>query len=159
VTYQWFLFFHILAVLGLLGSHGVSVVVLYRIRRERDRRKILDLVTLSGETILPMYISVAALVVFGVLAGLKLHAFSHWWIWLAIFLLLATIGLMTALARPYFARVKLACEVRPSGVSRVADEELAEILGSSTAHVIAAIGVIGLVAILYLMVFQPGALN
>ena len=33
--------------------------------------------------------------------------------------------------------------------------ELSEILRSPTAHVLAAIGVIGLAAILYLMVFQP----
>ena len=88
--------------------------------------------------------------------GLKLKVFSHWWVWVAIVLLVAIIGLMTAVAKPYFKRVKAACEVRPSGVPRVSDEELGEILRSPTAHVVTAIGVIGLVAILYLMVFQPG---
>ena len=45
--------------------------------------------------------------------------------------------------------------MRPSGVPRVSDEELLEILRAPTAHVISAIGVVGLLAILYLMVFQP----
>ena len=35
---------------------------------------------------------------------------------------------MTAVAKPYFAKVKAACEMRPSGVPRVSDEELGEIL-------------------------------
>ncbi len=83
--------------------------------------------------------------------------FSNWWIWVAIGILAVMIALMTAIAKPYFRRVKEACEVRPSGVPRVSDEELGQILRSSRAHVITAIGVIGLVAILYLMVFQPGA--
>jgi hypothetical protein len=132
--------------------------VLYRIRSERDRKKILDLVSLSGETTIPMYIALGLIVISGVLAGLKLGSFSHWWVWTAIVVLLATIGLMTAVAKPYFAKVKIACEVRPSGVPRVSDEELGEILRSSTAHVITAIGVGGLLVILYLMVFQPGVL-
>ena len=64
--------------------------------------------------------------------------------------------LMAALARPYFAKVKTACEVRPSGVPRHSDEELTEILTSSRAHAISLVGAVGLLAILYLMVFKPG---
>jgi cytochrome bd-type quinol oxidase subunit 2 len=154
--YQWILLLHIVSVLALLGTHGTSMVVLYRIRAERDRKKIFDLISLSGETTIPMYVSIGAIVVTGILLGVKLKVFSHWWVWLAIVLLVAIVGLMTAIAKPYFKRVKAACEVRPSGVPRVSDEELGDILRSPSAHVITAIGVIGLVAILYLMVFQPG---
>jgi hypothetical protein len=155
--FQWMLFLHVLSVLALLGTHGTSMVVLYRIRAERDRTRIVNLISRSGETAIPMYVSVGAIVLTGVLLGLKLTVFSHWWIWVAIGILAATIALMTVVAKPYFRRVKEACEVRPSGVPRVSDEELGQILRSPRAHVITAIGVIGLVAILYLMVFQPGA--
>jgi len=155
MSFRWLLFLHIASVLALLGTHGTSITVLYRIRRERDRARILDLVTLSGETILPMYVSLAAIVVTGVLLGLKVHAFSLWWIWAAIAILVVVAALMGAIARPYFARVKEACQMRPSGVPRVSDEELLEILHASTAHVLSAIGGIGLLAILYLMIFQP----
>jgi hypothetical protein len=154
--FQWVLFFHILSVLVFLGAHGTSMIVLYRIRGERDRKKILDLITLSGETTIPMYVGLLGVVISGVLAGLKLQSFKHWWVWLAIAILVVTIGLMYGIAKPYFDRIKLACEVRPSGVPRVSDQELGEILGSPRAHVIAAIGVAGLASILYLMVFTPG---
>jgi len=156
MSFRLLLFLHILSVLALLGTHGTSMTVLYRIRREKDRGRILDLVTLSGETITPMYISLAAIVITGVLLGLKVDVFSEWWIWVAIVVLVVVAALMGSIARPYFARVKEACQVRPSGVPRVSDEELAEILKAPTAHVISAIGVVGLVVILYLMVYQPG---
>ncbi len=149
------LYLHVLSVLGLLATHGVSMVVLYRIRPERDRKKILDLITLSGETTLPMYISLGGIVLFGVLAGLEGQYFDEAWIWVSIVLLLLIVGLMTALAKPYFARIKEACQVRPSGVPRVSDEELGQILGGGTAHLITAIGAIGLLLILYLMLFKP----
>jgi cytochrome bd-type quinol oxidase subunit 2 len=154
--FKWVLYLHIVSVLAFLATHGVSMVVLYRIRAERDRKRILDLITLSGETTIPMYISLGAIVVTGILAGLKIKSFREWWIWAAIVLLVAIVGLMTAIAKPYFNRVKTACEVRPSGVPRVSDQELGEILGAPAVGLISAIGIIGLLAILYLMVFQPG---
>jgi hypothetical protein len=77
-------------------------------------------------------------------------------VWLAILLLVGTVAYMTAVAKPYFAKVKAACEMRPSGVPRVSDEELEELLSSNLAHKITAVGAGGLLVILYLMVFQPG---
>jgi len=158
--FSWVLLLHILSAFALLGTHGTSMFVLYRIRGERDRAKILTFLTLSGETTIPMYASTGAIVLSGIWLGLMpaIGAFKHWWVWVAILLLVATIGLMTVVAKPYFVRVKAACEVRPSGVPRVSDEELREITTASTAHLITAIGVIGLLGILYLMVFQPGVL-
>lgn len=154
--FNWVLYAHIASAFTFLSLHGVSMVVLYRIRAERDREKILALISVSGTTTLPMYISLGAIVLTGVLAALKLESFGHWWVWVAIGVLVVTIGLMTAVAKPYFAKVKLACQVRPSGVPRTSDQELGEILGGPTAHVITAIGLVGLLAILYLMVFTPG---
>ena len=102
-----------------------------------------------------MYIALGVLVVGGVGSAITLHVISDWWLWTSILILLITIGLMTVLAKPYFQRITAACEVRPSGVPRVSDEELQQLLGSNEAHVITAIGAIGLLAILYLMMFKP----
>jgi hypothetical protein len=155
MSYAWLKFLHIASVLALLGTHGTSMVVLYAIRRQRDRTKILDMITLSGLTIGPMYVSILAVVVFGVWLWIKVYSLGTVWLWLAVVLLVLMIGLMNATAKPYFASIKEACQLRPSGVPRVADEELAEILRSPRAHLVTAIGVIGLAAILYLMVFKP----
>lgn len=155
MAWQWWMFLHIAGVLAFVGAHGVSMVVLYRIRGERDRRRIAELIAFSGTTTLPMYVSLGVLLIGGVGAGLTLRLFSAWWVWTSIAILLVTIGLMSGLAKPYFRRITSACEVRPSGVPRVSDEELEQLLRSGEAHVITAIGGIGLLAILYLMVFKP----
>jgi hypothetical protein len=155
MSFSWLLFLHIASVLALLGTHGTSMVVLYGIRNERDRARIMAMVQLSGRTTVPMYVSILAIVVFGSLLAFKLHMWGQTWLWVSIGILVVVIGLMTAVAKPYFAKVKEACQLRPSGVPRISDEELAEVLTSSRAHLIAAIGVIGLLAILYLMVFKP----
>jgi hypothetical protein len=158
MTYSWLLYLHLAAVLALLGTHGVSMTVLYAIRKERDRAKILAMVGVSGQAIVPMYVSIGAVIVFGSLLWFKMrlaYGVGTVWIWSAIVILIAVIGLMTMTAKPYFARVKEACQVRPSGVPRVSDEELGEVLRSPRAHLITAIGVIGLAAILYLMIFKP----
>ena len=132
------------------------MVVLYRIRRERDREKILSFITLSGETGRPMYLSLVAIVLSGSYLGWRLSSFQHWWIWTAVAVLVLTTVLMIVVAKPYFDRIKTACAMRPSGVPRKSDEELIGLLTSAHAHVVSAIGVLGLVGILYLMVFQPG---
>ena len=154
MTITWLLYLHILSVLTLLGTHGVSMTVLYAIRKERDRARIMSLVQLSGQAIIPMYVSILAIVVFGSWIAFKLHLWSKTWIWLSIGVLVATIVLMGLTARPYFAKVKEACQMRPSGVPRISDEELAEVVGSPKAHLITAIGLIGLLSILYMMVFK-----
>ena len=155
MSYSWLKFLHIAAVLALLGTHGVSMTVLFAIRRERDRAKIMTMMALSGQATIPMYVSILAVVLFGVLLWNKVYGFGTTWLWASLVLLIAIVGLMTATAKPYFARVKEACQVRPSGVPRVSDEELAGVLRSSRAYLITAIGVIGMLAILYLMIFKP----
>jgi len=155
MTYSYLKFLHIAAVLALLGTHGVSMTVLYAIRKERDRAKIMTMMAVSGQSVIPMYISIAAVVVFGVWMWIKIYGVGTTWLWLSLVLLIAMVGLMTVTAKPYFARVKEACQLRPSGVPRVSDEELGEVLMSAKAHLITAIGVIGTLAILYLMVFKP----
>ena len=154
MSITWLLYLHILSVLALLGTHGVSMTVLYAMRKERDRARILSLVQLSGQAIIPMYVSILAIVVFGSWIAFRLHLWGKTWIWLSIAVLVATIVLMGFTARPYFAKVKEACQMRPSGVPRISDEELAEVVGSPKAHLITAIGLIGLLSILYMMVFK-----
>jgi hypothetical protein len=155
--YRWWVLLHILGVVGFLTAHGVSMYVLYQVRAvDLDRGRILGLLTFSGSTTVPMYVSLLALLVGGVLAGIAGGWFSYWWIWLSILVLVLTTAAMYAMAKPYFERLKAACEVRPSGVPRVSDEELRQILEGPSTNLIAAIGGLGLVIILYLMIFKPG---
>jgi len=155
IDYRWWVFIHLAGVFGFLLAHGASVSALFRLRKERDREKIRQLVQFSGSTIRFFYISLVVLVVGGVGAGLQAHWFKQKWIWEAIVVLVVVTVLMFIVARPYYRRVAEATELRPSGVPRVSDEDLALRLKSATPVVVALLGFGGLAAILWLMIFKP----
>jgi hypothetical protein len=156
MAFNWWKLLHLVGIFSFLICHGVSIFVLYRIRNvQLDRVKIAELISFSGQTTMPMYVSLLVLIVGGVGAGLTIEAFSKLWLWASIAILLITVGLMAAVASPYFKQITAACEVRPSGVPRKADEELDALLHSRTASLITAIGSAGLAVILYLMIFKP----
>lgn len=155
--YRYWVLAHLLGVFGLLASHGVSMFALYRIRGVGlDRHKIAELIAFSGSTTIPMYVSLGLLLVGGVVAAIQGNYLSDPWILLAIAILVVIMGSMYGLASPYFRRITAACAMRPSGVPRTSDEELRELVGGRTPHLITAIGGIGLALILCLMIFKPG---
>ena len=110
---------------------------------------------LSGSSVTGMYVSLLWLIVFGVVAGIQGGFWNDGWFWISIGLLVLAVGEMSAVARPYYQRVKEAVEVRPSGVPRRSDEELEEILRSPVALWNAVFGVAVLLAITWLMIFKP----
>jgi amino acid transporter len=153
--YNWWKFVHIAGAFAFLTAHGVSVFVSFRVRKERDRDKIRELLTLSGATVLWMYVSLAVLVGAGVIGGFQGHWWGQRWIWYAIGVLVVTIGVMGGVARPYYQGIKEATTMRPSGAPRVSDDDLAKRLQSARPLWIMAVGFGGLLAILWLMVFKP----
>src|SRR4029079_4074539 len=109
----------------------------------------------SVRTTVPMYISILLIVVFGSLLAFKFHMWGETWPWIWIAMLAGTIAVMTVTGKPYFRKVKEACQLRPSGVPRISDEELGDVLTSPMAHVISLIGTLGILAVLHLMIFKP----
>lgn len=154
-AYTWWKFLHIAGVIAFVTYHGVSVMAALRVRKERDRGRIATMLQLSGSSVTGMYVSLAWLVTFGVVAGIQGDYWDDGWFWISIGLLVLVVGEMSAVARPYYQRVKEAVEVRPSGVPRRSDEELEEILRSPVALWNAVVGVAVLVAITWLMIFKP----
>jgi len=154
-SYNWWKFLHVAGVLSFVMFHGVSVVAALRVRKERDRVRIATLLQFSGSALMGMYVSLGWLIAFGVVAGIQGGYWNDGWFWIAIGLLVITVGEMSAVARPYYQRVKEAVEVRPSGVPRRSDEELEEILLSRVAVWNAVYGVAVLAVIAWLMIFKP----
>jgi len=114
IDYRWWKFLHVAAVLGFVLFHGVSVLVALRLRKERDRVRIAELLQFSGSSIMGMYVSLGGLILFGVIAGFSGKWWSYWWIWISLGLLVATIAEMYAVARPYYQQLKDAIQLRPS---------------------------------------------
>jgi hypothetical protein len=155
VDYRWWKLLHVLGVLGFVLFHGVSVLVSLRLRKERDRTRIAELLQFSGSSVQGMYVSLLLLIVFGVIAGFAGSWWGFWWIWLSLGLLVVTIGEMAGVARPYYQQLKDAIQLRPSGVPRKSDEELDLLLRSGVALFNAVWGIAALAIITFLMIWKP----
>ncbi len=155
IAYSWWKFFHVAGVIAFVLFHGVSMLAALRLRKERDRARIAMMLQFSGSSVIGMYVSLLWLIVFGVVAGVQGDWWNDGWFWISVVLLVLVTGEMSAVARPYYQRVKEAVEVRPSGVPRRSDEELEEILRSRVGLWNAIIGGAVLVVITWLMVYKP----
>jgi uncharacterized membrane protein len=156
IEYNWWKLLHVLGVLAFVMYHGVSMIVGLRLRKERDRTRIAELLQFSGSSVRGMYLSLAWLTVFGVIAGIQSGVYTHQgWFWVSIGVLVAVSAEMSIVARPYYQRLKEAVEIRPSGVPRRSDEELAAMMRSRLSLANAALGFAALLFIAYLMIFKP----
>ncbi len=147
-AYTWWKFMHVAGVIAFVMFHGVSMTVALQLRRERDRGRIATMTQLSGSSLRGMYVALLWLIVFGVIG-------NDGWFWISVGLLVVAIAEMSAVARPYYERVKEAIEVRPSGVPRRSDEELDEILRSPIGLWNTVFGIAVLAVIAWLMIFKP----
>jgi uncharacterized membrane protein len=131
------------------------VNIAFRIRKERDRVKIKDLIALSGSSVKLMYVSLVLLLIGALKLTFDFHYWGQLWIRLSLGILIATVIFMIGMASPYYRRVSEAVDLRPSGVPRKSDEELQAILRSPVPMIVAAVGFATLLVILYLMIFKP----
>ncbi|HEX2180311.1 MAG TPA: DUF2269 family protein [Actinomycetota bacterium] len=153
--YQWWVFLHLLGAFGFLVSHGVSVAVAFRIRSERDPKRVQALLGMSSASISAFYPSVAALLVGGVAGAFTADLWGYGWIWASIVLLLVVTAAMYAMARPAFRRLRFVTDALVDGSQAVSPEEYDAALKAPRQMAVAWIGFVGLFLILYLMVFKP----
>jgi len=158
--YPWVVFVHVLAAFLFILGHGASAFVSYRIRAERDPTRIAAMLDLSSSTIGLMYGSLGLLLLAGIAAGIMGDWFSKGWIWLAIGVLFAVTMLMYMVATRYYVTVRRALgQVRPGSRDPAPEPlptaQLLELLDSRRPDAIAAIGAVGLVIIVWLMVLKP----
>jgi plastocyanin len=101
------------------------------------------------------YGSLALLLVAGIVAGTLHHWWSQGWIWASLIVLVVTSVAMLAMASPYYRKVGFVARAMAGGSTAVTREQFDEILRSGRSVSVAAIGIVGLVLILYLMVLKP----
>jgi hypothetical protein len=158
--YPWFVFIHVLAAFLFILAHGASAFVSYRLRAERDPTRIAALLDVSSSTIGLMYGTLSLLVLAGVAAGIMGDWFSKGWIWVAIGVLFAVTVLMYVVATRYYVTVRQALGQTRRGSCGPAPEplppdQLLALLDSRRPDAIAAIGIIVLAVLLWLMVVKP----
>jgi uncharacterized membrane protein len=155
MEYRWWVFLHIAGVFGFLIAHGVSVGVAFRLRREREPKRIMALLDLSNSSITLLYWSLLLLIGGGVVTGFVGDWWGDGWIWVSLGTLLLTIGAMYAVATTYYRRLRTVIGAMADGSQAISEERLGEVLAGPRAWVLAAIGFGAILFILYLMLFKP----
>jgi plastocyanin len=153
--YEWWVFVHVLGVFGFLASHGVSMGVLVRLRSERDPVRVDELLQLSGRSTALLYVFLAMLLLGGIVAGFMGDWWGYGWIWGGVVTLLIVVMVMYAIATPYYKRVRTITQALVGGSEAVSSEEYEQVLRSGKPVTVMVVGVVGLVVILYFMMFKP----
>jgi plastocyanin/uncharacterized membrane protein len=154
-VHRWWVFLHIVGVFGFLMAHGVSAYVTLRLPRERDPARVSHLLELSASSVGFMWNSIGLLLLGGILAGFTGHFWGQAWIWAAIVILVAVIAAMYAMGTTWAKRLRTISAAKAGGTEAVSQEQFEEILHSKRPYTIAAIGFVGLLLILWLMIFKP----
>lgn len=160
--YRWWVFLHIVGAFGFFLAHGASAMAGIRLRQERDPERVRALLDLSSASLGAMYGSLLLLLAGGIVAGFLGDWWGQGWIWTAIGVLVLIMGAMYGLASNYYNRVREAAGLQTYQQKKQGIEpgpprpdELDAILATPRALVILAVGMVGLLVILWLMVLKP----
>ena len=158
---EWLVFAHVLGAFTFVLAHGVSIFVAFRLRSERDHVRVGALLDLSRSAVTVAAIAVAFLLATGIIAGFAGDWWGQKWIWTSIAILVLLWAYMSFRGTRFLDALRHA--VGSVGIYDKKGTEpppadpaaAAALLASSRAVELAAVGGIGLVLILYLMVFKP----
>lgn len=154
MSYGWWVFIHLVGVVGFVAAHGTSMAATMLMRRIRDPQQVSGILQLSAATVNAFYISTLVLLVGGIGAGIQGRWFSRGWIWVSLGLLIGVGILMFPMARGHFRRVRMVLELMGSGTT-VTGDDFARVLNSGNPILTAGTGVVALLLIVYLMVMKP----
>jgi hypothetical protein len=160
--HPWLMFLHVGGLIVFVLGHGVSVMVAFRLRSERDPARIAALLGLSGGSVTLAYAGLLLLLGSGITAGFSGGLWGHLWIWISIVLLVLVMGAMYPLGSAHYNKVRHAVGMKGSqdrpGTAAPAAASAAELdalLSGPQPWLLTVIGGGGLLVILWLMLMHP----
>jgi len=158
----WIVFLHVLGTFMFVAGHGVSMFVVFQVRREPDRGRLEALLDLSGWSLGLAGIGLLVLFVSGIVAGIVLGSWGQAWLWVALVLFIVIAIVMTPVGGTYLRNLRLAIGQPPRGAKPgdpppvpMTDAQLAALQDSRKPELLLLLGGGGFVVILWLMMFKP----
>ena len=161
IVYGAVVLLHVLGAFAFVLAHGVSMLVSFRLRSERDPARRVLLFELSSTGINLMYIGLAVLLLAGIAAGFLGDHWGRLWIWAALGTLVVVMVVMYSVATPFYGRMRAAAgaPVPDQVIARMkpapAPSDLERLATSNRPFWLAAVGGVGLVIIIWLMLAKP----
>jgi uncharacterized membrane protein len=153
---------HVLGAFTFVAGHGVSALMAFKLRSERDPVRIGAILDFSQYSMSLMGIGFLVLLASGIASGFIGLYWGDLWLWTSIVLLVVLTGGMTPLVASHYNRVRHAVGIRGMGDKKDAPDpipaspaELEALLAAPTPWIATAFGGIGFVAIVWLMMAKP----
>jgi len=155
--YLWFVVAHLVGLVLFAISHGGSAFMSFRIRNERDPVVVDALLKVGGMAVGPMYIGLLLLIVGGLGAAAAVNLWGKPWVIASMVVFVVVLVVMWAVASPYYMGLRKALEeLGPDGRPAIEPAALAAMLDTRRPEILSAVGTVGLVLLVWLMVIKPG---
>ena len=145
--YIWLKFLHLVGLGAFLLAHGVSAGASFVLRTQATAAARGPLLQLSVRSGAVGYPGLLLLIVTGVWMGFLGPWWRFGWIWAAIAVLVALMVAMSAMSVPYHGA--------RDAVKANQDAEIESRLKAARPIALAVVGTVGLVLLIFLMVFKP----
>lgn len=163
--YSWVVFIHVASVLAFALTHGVSMWVLFGLRRPGSLERTRALLGLSDSSFNVVYVASLLVLVSGVAAGIMGGLFTNgrWWLWVSLALFLAIAFYMGFVRWFRMVDVRHAAGMQTQDDIKkglpppepLSDEEIAATVARVQPFLVTTVGFGGLMVILALMMFKP----
>jgi hypothetical protein len=154
--YPWFVLAHLVGLVLFAMAHGASAFMAFRLRGERDPAVVESLLKVGQLSIAPMYVGLLLLGVGGLGAAAGANLWGQPWIIASIVVFIVVLVSMWAVASPYYMGLRKAFEERgPDGRPAIEPAALTRMLDTRRPEILAAVGTVGLVVLVWLMVIKP----
>ena len=162
MLYQIVVFLHILFVIGFLLAHGVSVIVAFSLKAERDPQKIRFMLDLSAASYPWLMRLMWAFLLFGIVAAFMGGWQARIWPWLALVLGVVIFLLMSRFGAEHYGAARKLLGLRynikgkwfppePAG----SEDEVFSVLSKVDPILLTVIGYGGFAVIVWLMRIKP----
>lgn len=160
--YPWLVLVHIVSAFVFILAHGVSAFVVFRVRAEGERARVVALLDLSSSSLNVMLAGLGVSALSGIVAAVIGGHFNQLWPWASIGILIVVVLLMTPLAAIPLNAIRRALgqpnsDDRKKGVvpEPQSDAEIAVLRARLRPELTAGVGLAGLVLLIWLMQTKP----
>jgi hypothetical protein len=153
-VYQWFVFTHVVGLVLFVLAHGASAFAAFRIRTLRDAGEVAGYLAFSQQAVRASYIGLLLLLLGGAAAATTNDRWGELWVWSSVIVLVVVLVAMWAVGASYYYKLRDLLAGK-DGQEPLAGEALTAYLDSRRPEILAAVGGVGLLVLVWLMVLKP----
>ena len=160
--YEWIRFLHMVAAITFMVSHGTSIAISFRLKKEEDVERIKTMLDISGSMWIAMILSLLVALIAGIVMGFMLKWWSQWWIWVSIVLLVVITVWMFQVGQSTYHQLRRTLGMPFQAGSKempaqepAPPEETTALIARTRPGLMLLVGYGGFVVVIWLMMFKP----